>query len=139
MTICRACSSEIPGPDRYCRNCGAPVAPSVAEWDDTRRFNASGPTGPSGLSGSQTSVNGLTVDCATTTCSPAGPPLTAEAACPAGTFLLGGGAEVTNSDTGLVSPNVVLVRSISLPLSGWSRHVTGSTVPGGLTCRTHWR
>ena len=25
---------------------------------------------------------------------------------------------MTNSDTGLVSPNVVLVRSISLPLSG---------------------
>ena len=39
MTICRACSSEIPGPDRYCRNCGALVAPVVTEWEDTYRFN----------------------------------------------------------------------------------------------------
>src|SRR5262245_43514277 len=43
MTICRACSSEITGPDRYCRNCGVPVAPTVVELDDTRRFQASGP------------------------------------------------------------------------------------------------
>ncbi len=43
MTICRVCSAEITGPDRYCRNCGAPVAPLVAEWDDTRRFNPSTP------------------------------------------------------------------------------------------------
>jgi PDZ domain-containing secreted protein len=43
MAICRACSSEIIGPDRYCRNCGAPVAPVVAEFDDTRRFNPSAP------------------------------------------------------------------------------------------------
>ncbi|HKX28659.1 MAG TPA: PDZ domain-containing protein [Blastocatellia bacterium] len=39
MTICRACSSEIPGPDRYCRNCGVLVAPSVTEWEETYRFN----------------------------------------------------------------------------------------------------
>src|SRR2546422_2054065 len=43
MTICRACSSEITGPDRYCRNCGVPVAPIVAEFDDTRRFRPSAP------------------------------------------------------------------------------------------------
>jgi len=43
MTICRACSSEIIGSDRYCRNCGVPVAPVVAEFDDTRRFNPSAP------------------------------------------------------------------------------------------------
>ena len=43
MTTCRACSSEITGPDRYCRNCGIPVAPSVAEFDDTRRFSHSNP------------------------------------------------------------------------------------------------
>ncbi len=43
MAICRACSSEITGPDRYCRNCGALVAPVVAEFDDTRRFNPSAP------------------------------------------------------------------------------------------------
>src|SRR5262249_22299515 len=43
MTTCRACSSEITGPDRYCRNCGVPVAPTVAEFDDTRRFSPSNP------------------------------------------------------------------------------------------------
>lgn len=43
MTICRACSSEITGPDRYCRNCGVQIAPTVAEFDDTRRFNPSAP------------------------------------------------------------------------------------------------
>src|SRR5215510_1164266 len=43
MATCRACSSEITGPDRYCRNCGIPVAPTVAEFDDTRRFNHSAP------------------------------------------------------------------------------------------------
>jgi membrane-associated protease RseP (regulator of RpoE activity) len=43
MAICRACSSEIIGSDRYCRNCGAAVAPVVAEFDDTRRFNPSAP------------------------------------------------------------------------------------------------
>jgi membrane-associated protease RseP (regulator of RpoE activity) len=41
MAICRACSSEIIGSDRYCRNCGVTVAPVVAEFDDTRRFNPS--------------------------------------------------------------------------------------------------
>ena len=46
MTICRACSCEIPGPDRYCRNCGAPVAASVVELDDTRRFNPAAASGP---------------------------------------------------------------------------------------------
>src|SRR5262249_2228202 len=43
MAICRACSSEIIGSDRYCRNCGALVAPVVAEFDDTRRFSPSAP------------------------------------------------------------------------------------------------
>ena len=43
MANCRACSSEITGPDRYCRNCGVPVAPSVVELDDTRRFRPSAP------------------------------------------------------------------------------------------------
>src|SRR5215475_13701627 len=43
MAICRACSSEIIGSDRYCRNCGVLVAPVVAEFDDTRRFNPSAP------------------------------------------------------------------------------------------------
>jgi len=43
MAICRACSSEIIGSDRYCRNCGVPIAPTVAEFDDTRRFSPSAP------------------------------------------------------------------------------------------------
>ncbi|HKQ76166.1 MAG TPA: PDZ domain-containing protein [Blastocatellia bacterium] len=43
MANCRACSSEITGPDRYCRNCGVAVAPTVAEFDDTRRFSHSNP------------------------------------------------------------------------------------------------
>jgi S1-C subfamily serine protease len=43
MANCRACSSEIIGSDRYCRNCGVLVAPVVAEFDDTRRFNPSTP------------------------------------------------------------------------------------------------
>src|SRR5262245_3495663 len=43
MTICRACSSEITGPDRFCRNCGVQSSPTVADFDDTRRFNPSAP------------------------------------------------------------------------------------------------
>jgi hypothetical protein len=41
MTICRACSSEITGPDRFCRNCGVQIAPTVTEFDETRRFDPS--------------------------------------------------------------------------------------------------
>jgi membrane-associated protease RseP (regulator of RpoE activity) len=58
MAICRACSSEIIGSDRYCRNCGAPVAPVVAEFDDTRRFNPSAPL-PSAKLGSPDPTNPL--------------------------------------------------------------------------------
>ena len=43
MTLCRACSSEITGPDRFCRNCGVQIAPTVTELDETRRFNPSAP------------------------------------------------------------------------------------------------
>ncbi len=39
MTTCRACSAEIVGRDRFCRNCGAPVAVSVEDLTDTYRFN----------------------------------------------------------------------------------------------------
>src|SRR6266545_3207793 len=31
MTICRACSSEIIGSDRYCRNCGVPAGPGTPD------------------------------------------------------------------------------------------------------------
>jgi membrane-associated protease RseP (regulator of RpoE activity) len=43
MAICRSCSSEIIGTDRFCRNCGVVVTPAVAEFDDTRRFSPSAP------------------------------------------------------------------------------------------------
>jgi S1-C subfamily serine protease len=58
MAICRACSSEIIGSDRYCRNCGSPVAPVVAEFDDTRRFSPSAPL-PAALPGSPDPTNPL--------------------------------------------------------------------------------
>src|SRR5262245_383410 len=58
MTTCRACSSEITGPDRYCRNCGVPVAPTVAEFDDTRRFSPSSPL-PAGPPGQPDTTNPL--------------------------------------------------------------------------------
>src|SRR5262249_7482166 len=58
MAICRACSSEIIGSDRYCRNCGVPVAPVVAEFDDTRRFSPSAPL-PSASPGSPDPTNPL--------------------------------------------------------------------------------
>jgi membrane-associated protease RseP (regulator of RpoE activity) len=43
MAICRSCSSEVIGTDRFCRNCGIAVAPAIAELDDTRRFSPSAP------------------------------------------------------------------------------------------------
>jgi PDZ domain-containing secreted protein len=58
MAVCRACSSEIIGSDRYCRNCGSLVAPVVAEFDDTRRFNPSAPL-PSASPGSPDPTNPL--------------------------------------------------------------------------------
>src|SRR5262245_4681180 len=58
MAICRACSSEIIGSDRYCRNCGSPVAPVVADFDDTRRFNPSAPL-PAAPPGSPDPTNPL--------------------------------------------------------------------------------
>src|SRR5262245_44835387 len=58
MAICRACSSEIIGTDRYCRNCGAPVAPLVAEFDDTRRISPSAPL-PSAPPGTPDNTNPL--------------------------------------------------------------------------------
>src|SRR5262245_17878460 len=46
MFICRACSSELTGRDRYCRNCGTMVPPVVTEFDDTHRFDPSAPIAP---------------------------------------------------------------------------------------------
>jgi len=45
MTNCQACGTEIIGRDRFCRNCGVPVAVSVVDLDDTRRFNPAAPPG----------------------------------------------------------------------------------------------
>jgi membrane-associated protease RseP (regulator of RpoE activity) len=58
MAICRACSSEIIGTDRFCRNCGVVLAPAVAEFDDTRRFNPSAPL-PAAPHGSPDPTNPL--------------------------------------------------------------------------------
>ena len=41
MAICRTCSSEVAGTDRYCRKCGIVVAPVFEELEDTRRFSPS--------------------------------------------------------------------------------------------------
>lgn len=40
MTNCLACSAEILGRDRFCRQCGASVAASVTEFAETQRFEA---------------------------------------------------------------------------------------------------
>ena len=42
MTICQACGTETLDRDRFCRNCGVSVAPSVGDMVDTSRFNAAG-------------------------------------------------------------------------------------------------
>lgn len=43
MTSCQGCGTDIIGKDRFCRNCGAPVATSVGDWVDTSRFSPAGP------------------------------------------------------------------------------------------------
>src|SRR5262245_4805392 len=72
MAICRACSSEIIGSDRYCRNCGVPVAPMVAEFDDTRRFNPSAPL-PTASPGSPDPTNPLYAPPSAAYAAPQGP------------------------------------------------------------------
>ncbi len=46
MLICRVCSCELTGRDRYCRNCGTMIPPVVTELDDTHRFDPSAPIAP---------------------------------------------------------------------------------------------
>lgn len=48
MTNCPACGAEILGQDRFCKNCGAPVAASVEDLVDTRPFDPSARTVQSG-------------------------------------------------------------------------------------------
>lgn len=40
MASCQACGTDIHGRDRFCRNCGAPVAVSVGDLTDTSRFQS---------------------------------------------------------------------------------------------------
>jgi len=41
MTNCQGCGTEIQSQDRFCKNCGAPMAVSVEDLSDTRRFDPS--------------------------------------------------------------------------------------------------
>jgi membrane-associated protease RseP (regulator of RpoE activity) len=41
MTNCQGCGTEIQSQDRFCKNCGAPMAASVEDLADTRRFDPS--------------------------------------------------------------------------------------------------
>ena len=41
MTNCQGCGTEIQVQDRFCKNCGAPMAASVEDLSDTRRFDPS--------------------------------------------------------------------------------------------------
>jgi type II secretory pathway component PulC len=43
MTNCQGCGIEILSQDRFCKNCGAPVAASVEDLADTRPFDPSAP------------------------------------------------------------------------------------------------
>ena len=55
MAICQPCGTEIIGQDRFCRNCGAPVAALAGDLVGTHRFNATAP--PSAHPGSQDPTN----------------------------------------------------------------------------------
>ncbi|HEU4387896.1 MAG TPA: PDZ domain-containing protein [Blastocatellia bacterium] len=43
MPLCQGCGSELGGAERYCRNCGAPVATFVEDLVETHRFNPTNP------------------------------------------------------------------------------------------------
>jgi len=43
MTNCRACGADISEKDRFCRNCGDPIAARAAEMADTNRFAPADP------------------------------------------------------------------------------------------------
>jgi len=53
MTICQSCGAERSDQDRFCRMCGAPVATSVGDLVDTRRFNPGVPANAAMPSGSR--------------------------------------------------------------------------------------
>ena len=39
MPLCQGCGSELSGTERFCRNCGAPIATLVEDLVETHRFN----------------------------------------------------------------------------------------------------
>ena len=39
MTKCHACGTEMLGPERFCRNCGAPAAVLIEDFAETREFD----------------------------------------------------------------------------------------------------
>ena len=43
MTNCQGCGTDLLSQDRFCKNCGAPVAASVEDLADTRPFDPSAP------------------------------------------------------------------------------------------------
>jgi membrane-associated protease RseP (regulator of RpoE activity) len=43
MAKCQGCGTDLLSQDHYCKNCGAPVAASVEDLADTRRFDPSAP------------------------------------------------------------------------------------------------
>jgi S1-C subfamily serine protease len=43
MAPCQGCGSELGGTERFCRNCGAPVATLVADLVETHRFDPTNP------------------------------------------------------------------------------------------------
>ncbi len=57
MMICQTCSTELTAPDRFCRNCGAPVATMVGNSADTYRLNNSDPPSAVSHSGSRDLTN----------------------------------------------------------------------------------
>jgi membrane-associated protease RseP (regulator of RpoE activity) len=48
MSLCPACSTEILGLDKFCRNCGAAIVPNTGELVETSRFEQDAPAPASG-------------------------------------------------------------------------------------------
>jgi membrane-associated protease RseP (regulator of RpoE activity) len=52
MTNCQGCGADILNQDRFCKNCGAPVAASVEDLADTRPFDPAAPVVAAASTGS---------------------------------------------------------------------------------------
>lgn len=57
MMTCQSCSTELTAPDRFCRNCGVPVASNVGNSVDTYRLNNADPPSAVSQSGSRDLTN----------------------------------------------------------------------------------